>query len=127
MIRVFAAGRLGRDAQHKQTQGGTDLCSFTLAADAGFGDRKQTIWLDVTSWGKGSRKLAEILHKGAAVTVVGELTTREHEGKTYLQCNADDIAIQSTNRSQSDQSGSHTDHYGGGSNYDDLSTDGIDF
>lgn len=94
MLKVIIAGRLGRDAQHKQTQGGTDLCSFSVAADVGYGDSKQTYWVDVTKWGKGCEGLARILRKGSSVTVVGELSTREHEGKTYLQCRADDVTIQ---------------------------------
>lgn len=95
MLKLTIAGRLGKDAQHKQTQGGTDLCSFPVAADVGYGENKQTYWVDVTKWGKGAEGLARILRKGAAVTVIGELSTREHDGKTYLQCRADDVTIQS--------------------------------
>lgn len=95
MLKLMIAGRLGKDAQHKQTQGGTDLCSFPVAADVGFGESKQTYWVDVTKWGKGAEGLARILRKGTAVTVIGELSTREHDGKTYLQCRADDVTIQS--------------------------------
>tara|TARA_R110000772_G_scaffold89304_2_gene185129 strand:+ start:15451 stop:15834 length:384 start_codon:yes stop_codon:yes gene_type:complete len=94
MLQVTIAGRLGRDAEHKTTQSGTDLCSFPVAADVGFGDKKQTYWVDVTRWGKGAQGLAGILRKGSAVTVCGELTTREHNGKTYLQCRADQVTIQ---------------------------------
>lgn len=96
MLRLTIAGRLGRDAEHKQTQNGTDLCSFSVAADVGFGDNKQTYWVDVTKWGKGSQGLAGILRKGSAVAVTGELTTHENNGKTYLKCRADDVTILGT-------------------------------
>jgi single-strand DNA-binding protein len=72
---------------------GTDLCAFSVAADVGFGERKQTYWVDVSKWGKGAEGLSRILRKGTAVAVIGELTTREHDGKTYLQCRADDVTI----------------------------------
>lgn len=104
MLKVILAGRLGRDAQHKTTQGGTDLCSFAVACDVGFGDNKQTYWVDVTKWGKGAQGLTNILRKGSAVTVIGELSTREHDGKTYLQCRADDVSIQGGTQRQ-EQSG----------------------
>jgi single-strand DNA-binding protein len=104
MLKVIIAGRLGRDAQHKTTQSGTDLCSFAVAADVGYGDAKQTYWVDVTKWGKGAEGLSRILRKGSAVTVVGELSTREHDGKTYLQCRADDVTIQGGTQRQ-EQSG----------------------
>lgn len=96
MLKVIISGRTGRDAQHRQTQSGADLCSFPVAADVGFGDNKQTYWVDVTKWGKGAEGLARILRKGTSVTVVGELSTREHDGKTYLQCRADDVTIGGT-------------------------------
>lgn len=96
MLRTFAAGRLGQDAKHTTTQGGTDICRFSLATDVGYGENKQTIWLDVSKFGKGAEGLARILRKGSAVAVTGELSTREYEGKTYLQCKADDVTILNT-------------------------------
>ncbi len=93
MLKAILAGRLGRDAQHKTLQDGTDLCSFAVACDVGYGDRKQTYWVDVTRWGKGAQGLAGILRKGSSVAVTGELSTREHNGKTYLQLRADSVTI----------------------------------
>lgn len=96
MLRTFAAGRLGQDAKHTTTQGGADICRFSLATDVGYGENKQTIWLDVSKFGKGAEGLARILRKGSAVAVTGELSTREYEGKTYIQCKADDVTILNT-------------------------------
>lgn len=94
MLHVIIAGNLGKDAVAKSTQNGKDFCSFPVAATIGWGDKKQTIWIDVTKWGEGSQGLAKLLRKGSKVTVIGELSTREHEGKTYLQCRATDVALQ---------------------------------
>lgn len=93
---IIIAGNTGKDAEYKQTQSGSELCSFSVADDSGFGENKQTHWFDVTSWGKGARKLADILRKGSKVKVVGEFSTREHNGKTYLQCRAYDVKILGT-------------------------------
>lgn len=112
MLKVMVAGRLGRDATVRQA-GGSDVCSFAVAADVGFGERKQTYWVDVSKWGKGADGLSRILAKGTAVAVTGELTTREHNGKTYLQCRADDVTILSS-RNDGQQS------QGSGSTQDDL-------
>lgn len=87
------AGNLGRDAEFKSTQSG-DLCKFSVAVTTGWGDRKATTWWDVTKWGKGAEGLASILRKGAKVAVSGEISTREHEGKTYLQIRADHVTLQ---------------------------------
>lgn len=93
MLQLSLAGRLGRDAEYKQTQGGDDLCRFSVAAEVGFGDRKQTIWVDVTRWGKGAKGLSDHLRKGDPVAVTGEMSTREHDGKTYVQCRADRVTL----------------------------------
>ena len=94
MLKIIIAGRLGKDAQHRTTQTGTDICSFTVACDVGWGENKSTQWVDVAKFGKGAEGLSRYLKKGDPVTVTGDLTTREHEGKTYLNCRADDVALQ---------------------------------
>lgn len=88
------AGNLGKDAEIKTTQGGDSFCRFSVAVTTGWGDRKATTWWDVTRWGKGADKLAGFLKKGAKVAVSGEISAREHEGKTYLQIRADHVTLQ---------------------------------
>ena len=96
MLIVTLAGNLGRDAEYKTTQNGTELCSFSVGVSTGYGENKATTWVDVTKWGKGAEGLARILRKGSKVAVSGELSTRESNGKTYLQCRADHVTIQGT-------------------------------
>lgn len=107
MLKVMIAGRVGKDAQHRTTQGGTDICSFTVACDVGFGENKSTVWVDVAKFGKGAEGLARFIRRGDPITVSGDLATREYEGKTYLTCRADEVALQSTkgdNRGERKQS-----------------------
>ena len=94
MLIATICGNLGKDAEHKTTQNGKSFCAFPLAATVGYGDNKTTMWVDVTRWGEGAQGLSRLLVKGTKVTVTGELTTREHNGKTYLQCRADHVALQ---------------------------------
>lgn len=96
MLTITLAGRTGRDAEYKTLQGGSEFCRFSVAAETGFGERKVTTWVDVTKWGKGSEGLSRILRKGSSVAVSGEMTLREHEGRTYVQCRADHVAILGT-------------------------------
>lgn len=99
---VCIAGNLGRDAELKSTQSGDQFCRFSVAVTTGWGDRKATTWWDVTRWGKGADKLAGMLLKGTKVSVSGEVSTREHESKTYLQIRADHVTLQGD---RSDQRG----------------------
>jgi len=59
----------------------------------GWGDREQTLWFDVTKW-SASQKVADMFLKGTKATVIGRLSTREHEGKTYLQLDAIEVVPQ---------------------------------
>jgi len=67
------AGRLAADAEMKTTQGGTELCSFRIASDTGWGDRKKTHWISCALFGDRGVKLAPYLRKGDPITVVGDL------------------------------------------------------
>jgi len=90
---LSATGNLGSDCRINQVSG-TTVCNFSVAMKSGYGDRAQTLWLDCALWGKQAEsRLPEFLKKGQQVAVSGELSTREHEGKTYLQlrCNSVDL------------------------------------
>lgn len=123
MLIVTLAGNIGKDAQFKQTQSGTDNCSFGVGVTVGYGDNKSTVWVDVTKWGKGAQGLANILRKGSRVTVSGELSTREHNNKTYLQCRADHVTIMGTPQAQRepDRSQGHAIGFVGGFGQEDDS------
>ena len=78
-------GNLGRDAEVRQA-GGSSVCGFSVAMTSGYGDKKQTVWISCSIWGKQAEgQLPSYLKKGQQVAVSGELSTREYEGKTYLE------------------------------------------
>lgn len=79
---VSGPGRLGKDAVVRDVENGP-ATSFSIAMDDGYGDKKKTLWFDVTGWGKRFAGAAPHLKKGGQVVVVGELGEREHEGKIY--------------------------------------------
>lgn len=91
---VTVAGKLGRDAELRNTQGGDSVCSFSVAVDQREGRDKSTNWWRVSLWGKRGASLAPYLLKGAAVTVTGSFSVSEYEGKTQLNIRASEIALQ---------------------------------
>lgn len=131
MLKVTLAGRVGKNAEVRSTQGGTDICSFSVACDVGWGENKSTLWVDVARFGNGAKGIAPHIRKGDNITVVGDLSTREHDGKTYLNCRADEIALQggggAPERGERKQPYNDNSGGGGGSNYDDLDADSIPF
>lgn len=94
MQSITIAGKLGRDAELRHTQGGESVCSFTVAVDQRQGRDKTTNWWRVSLWGKRGEALAPYLLKGASVTVQGEFALGEYEGKPQLNIRANEIALQ---------------------------------
>ncbi|MEI6644090.1 MAG: single-stranded DNA-binding protein [Novosphingobium sp.] len=94
MQNITIAGRVGRDAELRRTQGGDPVCSFTVAVDYRNGRDKATNWWRVSLWGKRGEALALYLLKGVSVTVSGEFSLGEYEGKPQLNIRANDIALQ---------------------------------
>ena len=93
-MNVFTAiGRVGKDAVVRHTQGGDPVAGWSLAVDAGYGERKVTTWLDCSLWGKRAESLAPHIAKGDRLGVTGELSTREHDGKTYVTLKVSDVTL----------------------------------
>jgi single-strand DNA-binding protein len=93
MMTVTIAGNIGRDAELRRTQDGTQVAGFSVAVEARAGREKVTQWFDVSLWGTRADALAGYLTKGTRVCVSGTLGTREHNGKTYLTVRANEITL----------------------------------
>jgi len=108
MKNLNIAGNLGKDAVLRRTGSGDAVLSFGVGVEERKGQDKRTIWFDVSVFGKRGEALAQYLTKGTKVAVAGELSTREHEGKTYLTVRADQVTLmgggeRSDNRSSTSQ------------------------
>jgi single-strand DNA-binding protein len=91
---ITIAGRVGKDAELRRTQSGDPVLGFSIAVDDGYGQNKRTLWFDASIWGKRGEALADHLKKGTPVTVSGDLSTREHDGKTYLTVRVSEVTLQ---------------------------------
>lgn len=86
-------GRVGKDAVVRHTQAGEPVAGFSVAIDAGFGDKKSSTWLECSFWGKRAETVGPMIKKGDRIGVVGELATREYEGKTFLTLRVSDVTL----------------------------------
>lgn len=118
MKSITIAGNIGKDAVTRSTQQGDKVTGWTVAVEDRKGNEKSTIWFDCTLWGKRGESLAQYLTKGSKVAVSGELSTREHEGKTYLTIRAEQVTLmggkQDGGERRDDQGQSHGGGYGAG-------------
>jgi single-strand DNA-binding protein len=105
MKTITIAGRLGKTAELRRTQGGDPVLSFTVAVDDRSAKEKSTLWFDCSLWGKRGESLGQYLTKGTAVTVSGDLGTREYEGKTYLTVRVNDVTMQGGGKAERQDTG----------------------
>lgn len=103
MKSLTIAGNIGKSAELRSTGNGEKVAGFSVAVDDGFGDKKRTLWFDVSIWGKRAETLAPMLAKGGKVCVTGDLSTREHDGKTYLTLRANDVTLMSARQDRDDE------------------------
>ena len=93
MKTVVIAGNIGKDAETRTTQGGKNVTSFNVAVEDRGGKEKATLWFSCSLWGERGDSLAQYLTKGSKVAVSGDLSTREHDGKTYLQIKVAEVTL----------------------------------
>jgi single-strand DNA-binding protein len=94
MKSIVIAGHIGKNAEVRDA-GQSKVTGWSVAVDDGWGDKKTTIWFDCNWWGQRGEKVAQYIQKGGKITVAGELSKREHDGKTYLTVNVTDVELQS--------------------------------
>ena len=93
MKSLTIAGNLGKDAEPRRTPNGDAVTSFNVAVEEKKGGDKRTLWFECNLWGKRGESLAPYLLKGGKVSVSGEFSTREHDGKTYLTLRAEQVTL----------------------------------
>ena len=98
-MNVFCCtARLGKDAEVRQA-GQTTVCSFSGAVDSGYGDKKSTMWIRFSVWGKPAEgNLPQYLTKGTMIDAYGELsqkswTAQDGTQRTDLEMNVSRINL----------------------------------
>lgn len=93
MKSITIAGNIGKDAVTRTTQSNEQVTSWSVAVEERNGQEKRTIWFDCSLWGKRGTLLSQYMTKGSRVAVSGDLSTREHEGRTYLTVRANEVTL----------------------------------
>lgn len=94
---VMVCGACGRDAEFSTVGANNSRkCTVSLAVGKRPGEdgEQKAVWCNVVAW----RDLASLLapaRKGDAVFVVGRLKSREYNGKTYTDLEAEFVSVAS--------------------------------
>ena len=90
MQQITITGYLSRDAEGSSTRNGDNVTRWNVPVRQGFGENEKTNWFRVSIWGKRAEYAAKA-RKGEFVTVTGELTIGEYEGKPQYEVRASDF------------------------------------
>ena len=85
--KVILAGRLTRDPELRYLPSGMAVCKLGLAVSRFYKSkdgekREETMFINVTTWGKTAEYTNEYLRKGRPVLVEGQLRSNDFEDKT---------------------------------------------
>ncbi|MCB9246744.1 MAG: single-stranded DNA-binding protein [Flavobacteriales bacterium] len=85
--KVQLIGRLGRDPEVKEINGGKKMAKWSIATDETYRNTegeivKETQWHNVVAWGKLAEIAEKYLHKGQEICVEGKLSNRSYEDKS---------------------------------------------
>lgn len=109
MNKVFLIGNLTKDPELKTTPNGNSVCTFTLATQRGFGDNKQTDFLNIVTWRGLAENCAKFLSKGKQAAVAGSIATRSYEAQDGSKRYVTEIIADDVQFLGSKQSGKATD------------------
>jgi single-strand DNA-binding protein len=111
MLIGIAVGRIVRDGELRTTQNGISVCSFTVACNSNYGEKKQTEFVKIALFGKRAEGLHEYLTKGTALTVEGTAKSnswisKSGEARGEIEIVADKVTLQGSKQGSSESQAS---------------------
>ncbi len=108
--KAILMGRLTRDPELRHTGAGTPVCSFSIAIDNGYGEKRQTDFVNCVAWNKTAEFVSNYFSKGRMIIVIGRIATRTWEGqdgkKNYAtEVVASEVSFGESKRAQDGDSG----------------------
>jgi len=71
--KLIIIGNLGRDPEMRYTADGKAVTSLIVATSRKYGDKDETTWFRISTWGKTAEACNQYLTKGSKVLVEGHL------------------------------------------------------
>jgi len=114
---VMLMGRLTADPELKQTQGGKNVCQFTVAVNrrADKSGNVQADFINIVTWDKTAEFVSRYFSKGRLILIEGTLRTRTYNDRKYSEVKhyvtevyADNVSF---GESKSNQSGANNSNY----------------
>lgn len=81
MNKVELIGRLTKDPELRYTKNNIAVASYTIAINTGYGEKQQTDYINISTWGKSGEFVNKYFKKGQAIAIVGRLKNNNYEDK----------------------------------------------
>ena len=79
MNRATIIGNLTKAPELKTTSNGISVCTFTVAVNRNFGEKKEVDYIPVVTWRGLAENCSKFLDKGSKVGVSGRIQVRSYE------------------------------------------------
>lgn len=96
MNKVDLIGRLTKDPELRQSQGGKSICSFTLAVDRRTKNEGQPSadFIRCKAFGKTAESLCRYMGKGSQIAISGSIQTGSYTNQQGLKIYTTDVLVQ---------------------------------
>lgn len=78
---VALMGRLTKTPELKTTPSGVSVTSFTIAVDRGYGENKQTDFINIVAWRKTAEFTCKHFTQGSKIAIEGSIQTRKYQDR----------------------------------------------
>lgn len=79
MNRVILIGRLTKDVELRYTKSNTPVATYTIAINSGYGEKQETNYINITTWGKSGEFVSKYFKKGQPIAITGRLKNKNYE------------------------------------------------
>ena len=112
--KVILMGRLTRDPEIRTTNTGKSVCNFSIAIDNGYGDNRQTDFINCVAWQNQADFIGRYFTKGMMIIVIGRISTRSWDGQDGRKNYATEVVASEVSFGESKKS---REANGGGGGY----------
>lgn len=107
---VVLTGRLTADAELKTTPNGILVTNFTIAVDRGYGEKKQTDFINIVAWRQTAEFTTKHFKKGNMIGIEGSIQTRKYTDKNGNNRTAFEVVANNAQfvESKRDNGGNHS-------------------
>lgn len=79
MNKVHLIGNLTKDPELRYTNSGTSVASYTIAINNRYGEKQETDYINITTWGKSGEFVNKYFKKGQPIAITGRLKNKNYE------------------------------------------------